>query len=182
MANRKTRRQNQKNKKVEEVQEVKVTESVLNKVIIALTVICILGLFYLLTVYITNKHSDNPTKKDEAESSETAINYEEIMIGKTFSMDSDDYLVIFYDKSNSDISGVYSNLVNTYKGKEDHLSIYSVDMSNTFNKGYTTTEEANTVASKASELLINGPTLIRITNKSIAEYIEGEEDITNYLS
>ena len=26
------------------------------------------------------------------------------------------------------------------------------------------------------------PMIIRITNKSIAEYIEGEEDITNYLS
>lgn len=182
MANRQTRRKNLKKKKIEAAEEIKLNDSILNKIIIALTVICILGLFYLLTLYITNKHSDKNTTEEKTESTETAINYDEIMLGKTFSMNSDDYLVIFYDESNSDISSKYSDLVSKYKEKEDHLNIYKVDMSNTFNKGYATTEESNKAPSKASELLINGPTLVRITNNSLAEYIEGEEEITNYLS
>ena len=54
MANRKTRRKEQKKnskKKVEEL-EVKTKTDMLNKLIIALIVICILSMFYLLTLYI----------------------------------------------------------------------------------------------------------------------------------
>lgn len=181
MANRQTRRKNQKNKKVE-VEETVLTDKMLNKIIIALTVICFLGLFYLLTIYITNKHSDKPSTDENTESSETAINYDKIMLGKSFSMNSNDYLVVFYDTSNSEISGVYDNLINQYKAKPEHLSIYYVDMNNSLNKKYSTTEESNKAPTKASELLINGPTMIRVTDGNLAEYIEGEEAITNYLS
>ena len=175
-------------------EQISITSNIGNKIIVALAVLCILGLFYLLAIYITNKHANDGNESNEAQTTETStdssnksttgssISYDEILVGRSLSMSDDNYLVLFYDSSNEDVSSTYSELISNYKNKEEHLPIYYVDMSNTFNKGYTTTEEANTVASKASELLINGPTLIRITNKSIAEYIEGEEDITNYLS
>lgn len=184
MANRKTRRKEQKKnskKKVEEL-EVKTKTDMLNKLIIALIVICILSMFYLLTLYITNKHSDKNNDAEEAESTETSINYEKILVGNTFTMSDTDYIVVFYDTSNSDISNVYSNLISTYKEKEEHLPIYYVDMNNTLNKKFATTEESNKNPTKASELAINGPTLVRITNSELVEYVEGEEAITGYLS
>ena len=78
MANRQTRRKEQKKKK-EVVEEVKVTsDSILNKIIIGLMVICLLGLFYLLTIYITNKHTDKSDTEETSEKSSVSINYDEI--------------------------------------------------------------------------------------------------------
>ena len=54
-------------------------------------------------------------------------------------------------------------------------------MTNTFNKKYTTTEESNKNPTKASEISVNGPTLMRITNNGLVDYIEGEESIASYL-
>ena len=182
MANRKTRRNNQKNKKVEEKVLEATSSSTLNKVIIALLVICVLGLFYLLTVYITNKHSDKDTSTEETESTEATISYDKILIGKAFSMSDTDYLVLFYDTSNNDISSTYSDLMSKYKEKEDHLPIYYADMNNSFNKKYSTTEESNKAPTKAEELAINGPTLIKISNGGLVDYLEGKEAISGYLS
>ena len=179
MANRQTRR---RNKKKEEVVEITNTSpDILNKIIIGLIVICVLGLFYLLTIYITNKHSDKDTK-EETETSDVSINYDEILIGRAFSMSDEDYIVVLYDSSNNEISTTYSGLISTYKAKEDHLPIYTVNMNNSLNKSYSTTDASNTSPTKASELKVNGPTLIRITNGSLVDYVEGEESITNYLS
>lgn len=181
MANRKTRRKQSKNKKIEEIEIKSTSTDILNKVIISLTIICILGLFYLLTVYITNKHTEKDSS-EEKETTETAIDYEKILVGNSFSMSDTEYLVVYYDTSDADVSKVYRDLVSNYKAKEEHLPIYYVDMNNSLNKKYATTEESNKNPTKASELLINGPTLIRVANNALVEYVEGEEAITNYLS
>lgn len=177
MANRQTRRREMKTVKTEEIETSKV--SVVGIIFVALSVLCILGLFYLLTIYITNKHS-NKNNTTETETTEESINYDKISIGKTFSVSSDDYLVVFYDTSNSDISNTYSNLISTYKAKEEHLPIYYVDMNDSFNKKYTSSE-GNRNATNASELSINGPTLIKVSNNALVDYLEGEESISEYL-
>lgn len=184
MANRQTRRKEQKKKKKEEaIEETKLTkDEILNKVMIALVVICILGLFYLLTIYITNKHTEKDDTEEKNETSEVSIDYDKILIGKTFSMSDSDYIVVLYEKDSDAVSSIYSELISSYKEKEDHLPIYYVDMSNSFNKKYSTTEESNKNPTKASELSINGPTLVRITDKKLVDYLEGEESIRNYLS
>ncbi len=178
MANRKTRRKEQKNtkKKVEEVEVKNTKDDIINKIIIALIVICFLGLFYLLTVYITNKHSEKDSS-EEQESTEKAIDYEKILVGSTFSMSDADYIVVLYDPSNSTVA----DAISAYKSKESHVPIYYADMTNTFNKKYTTTEESNKNPTKASEISVNGPTLMRITNNGLVDYIEGEESIASYL-
>lgn len=178
MANRKARRREKKITKVDEVEEVLNTNTV-QKVFIILIVLCFLGMFYLLTIYITNKHSNN-TEKEEKTTEETSINYDKISIGKTFSINSDEYLVLFYDTS-VEGSSDYANLLNTYKAKEDHLPIYYVDTSDSFAKKYTTTEESNKNPTNASELLVNGVTLLKISNNKLVEYIEGEDQIKEYL-
>lgn len=151
-----------------------------SKFFIVLGILCFLCAFYLLTLYITNKNSTDTTEKDK-ESGEVNISYDEIMVGRTFDMSDGDYLVLYYDMDDENISSIYSGLVSDYKNKEEHLNIYTVDMSSPFNKPYVTDKESNKNPGKASEILVNGPTLIKVSNKQVSDYIEGEEAITNYL-
>lgn len=146
-----------------------------------ITVICILlffGAFYLLTLYITNKNSD---KTDDDKEKVVEISYDTIMLGRSLSMSDGEYLVICYDKSNEDISSTYSSLVSTYKSKSEHLTIYTVDMSNGFNKGYVTDGESNKNPETVDAMAINGPTLIKVNENKVVEYIEGQDAITSYL-
>ena len=95
-------------------------------------------------------------------------------------MSDDSYYVLFYDTTNEEVNNTYSELFNNYKGKEDHIPIYYVDMGNSFNKGFSK-EEANYNPKDESEMAINGPTLIKIDNSQISDYIEGEESIRESL-
>lgn len=180
--NRKNRKVSSNNKNIKKIDGVGgLDPEVWGKIFIVLIVFVVLGLFYLLTLYITNKNEDSSTN-DKKSKEETTISYSNIILGKSFSMSDDDYLVIYYDESDEDTKTTYNNLVSTYKGKDEALPIYIVDMSSAFNKKYVTNEESNKNPNNASELLINGSTLIHFSNQSVSEYIEGEEAITDYLS
>lgn len=153
-----------------------------NKMIIVCVIIIFLALFYLLTLYITSKNSSDSTsgKSTTNVSDDASISYDEILVGRSFSIDSGEYLVIYYDKSDDNISSDYSELVSNYSAKDDHLNIYTVDMSNGLNKKYAS-DDSNDEPTKASELAISGPTLIRFTDGEVAEYLEGLDDISDYL-
>ena len=53
-------------------------------------------------------------------------------------------------------------------------------MSNGLNKKYSG-DESNTNPASASEIIINGPTLIKFSGGSVAEYIEGIDGIKDIL-
>lgn len=168
-----------KTKKVEEeVEKVNYQE----KIIIVLGILIFIILFYLLTLYVTNKHADDDKDKSkEEETTDTvSISYDSILAGTSLSQGKDEYLVLYYDKGNEDIANKYNEILNNYKAKEDHLTIYMVDMSNPLNnksKG----SEANTSPASESDLSITGPTLIKVNNGEVVDYLEGEEDISGYL-
>ena len=190
MAKRKVKSNKRRKEKIEEQREyeeqIKFTTNIGNKVIIALSVLCILGLFFLLAVYITNKHSDdndsNNKEATEVEENTTgnSISYDEIILGRSLSMSDDSYLVVFYDTTNEEINTTYSEIINNYKAKESHLPIYYVDMGNSFNKSHVK-DEANYNPNDESELAITGPTLIKVESSKVVDYIEGEEEIKGYL-
>jgi len=100
--------------------------------IIILVVIGILSIFFLITVHITNNSSDT-TISDNKDNTEAVIQYEEILAGSSFSMNEDSYLVLYYDKSDSDLSSEFSSVVSSYNNKDDALALYSVDMDSAFN-------------------------------------------------
>ena len=190
MAKSKRKSNKSRKEKVEEKKEyeeqIEFTNNIGNKVIIALTTLCILGLFYSLAVYVTNKHSkdEESNKKETTETSETttgsSISYDEILLGRSLSMSDDSYLVVFYDTTNEEINTTYSEIINNYKAKESHLPIYYVDMGNSFNKSHVK-DEANYNPNDESELAITGPTLIKVESSKVVDYIEGEEEIKGYL-
>lgn len=150
------------------------------KVFVAIAVIVFLLLFYLLTLYITNKNSEDETK-DDTEKTEVTISYDNIPLGRSFSMSDDDYYVIYYDVDDEDTADTYKDLISTYNGKEEHLKIYTVNMGNGVNKKQATTEESNKNPQNASELTINGPTLIKYSGHAVSEYYEGKDSITEQL-
>ena len=145
-----------------------------SKIYIVLGIIVFFCLFYLLTIYITNKNTDSESTSEET--SEVTVSYDKIIAGRSFSMGDGEYLVLYYDNTDEDLS----NKVNEIKSNYNALKIYTVDMHDALNKVYKS-EEANTHPTNASEIKINGPTLIKFANGEVADYIEGIDSISNYL-
>ena len=175
------RKSNQNKQNVKKIENMGGFDGDIKGVIfVVVGVLVFLSLFYLLTVLILNKDKKSDKKQDDT--TETVISYDKILLGRSLSMSDGEYLVIYYDASNDEISSTYSSLVSTYNSKEEHLKIYTVDMSNSFNSKYVTDGESNKEPSSVSDFAINGPTLIKVSENRVAEYIEGEEGITSYLS
>lgn len=179
----KTNRQTTK-KNIEE--EEKDTFDFAKKGIIAVIVLFIFFSFYILTLYITSKHNEEDSTTDYPETEEqtpasTATSYENIMLGRSLSMSDADYYVICYDKT-ADNASNFSSIINNYTSLDEHLDIYSVDLSSSFNKKYLTEGESNKNPTDTSSFAINGPTLFKVSNHAVVDYVEGEEEISNYLS
>ena len=164
-------------KKIDSVSSI--DTGIANKLYVVGGVLVFLLAFYLLTVYVTRSKEQ---KKNDKEEETVNIAYDKTILGRSLSMDDEEYFVIYYDYTNEELSNTYSGLINGYKAKTNHLPIYSVDMSNMFNKAYITDGESNKNPANESELLINGPTLIVVKDKAVTGYIEGQEAITNYLN
>lgn len=172
-----------------------VDSDIFGKIIMVCIVICVFCAFYFLTVFISkdnsnsssnsnnsssNSSNSSSTSSSSSSSSNASISYDNIIIGRSFSMDEAAYLVLYYDGSDSDLSSTVGTLVSTYKNKDSHLPIYKVDMSDGLNKNYTS-EESNTNPSSVEDLHINGITLIKFVDNKVDEYIEGQDSISDYL-
>lgn len=161
------------NKKIEK-QSSGVENYWLKIVKILFLVLIFLSAFYLLTIAIVgNDSSDNKPV-------ETAIQYEEILAGSSFTMRESEYLVVYYDFTDEELSEL-SSVITSYSYLEDSLKLYTVDMSNGFNSNYLTEDKSNKTPEVAEDLAINGPTLIKIKEGKVTEYIEELDSIIEYL-
>ena len=133
-------------------------------------VLVIVGLFYLFAVYITNKPQTINIPEEN-------ISYEQITAGSTFNRSDFEYIVLFYSReNNADITSKISN----YKVK-NNIEVYYVDLDDAINNSVIS-ETSNKEATKASELKVTNPTLIRIKKGKIVDYIEGQNNVVNYIS
>lgn len=154
--------------------------SLKTKIIVAVGFILFLALFYLLAVHITNKNA-NSTSSNTKDNATTSSDYSEILFGSTFNRSESEYLVLYYDMSDSDLYSTLNSAITDYSTKEESLTIYTVDMSNMYNKTYVTDGETNSAPRNIDELRINGPTLIKISNGVVGGYIEGTDSIKEFL-
>lgn len=153
--------------------ETSVSKELLKVLRVIFAVIVVLGAFYLLTVAILG----NGDTKDEVK--EATIQYEEILAGSSFDMKEDKYVVCYFDYSDEELGELTSVLSNySYNGK---YRLYTVNMNNGFNKKFASDDKSNKNPESASELLINGPTLIKFADGKVEQYYEGVEAITGYL-
>lgn len=145
---------------------------------IILVVLVLFGIFYLITAHITN--DDSSTTTSDTSSTEIEIQYDEILVGSSFDMNDKEYIVVYYDKSDSELLSSISGSITTYTSKEDSLNVYEADLSNSFNKKFVD-DVSNSSPSSSSELSFNGPTLIKFSDGKVVDYIEGEDSILDYL-
>lgn len=140
-------------------------------------VLLIFGGMYLVTTMILN-HSDS--SNDFTQQEKTEIQYDEILLGTTFKMKDQEYLVLFYDKG-LDSENTYGDFLSNYEAKEEKLPIYHVDLGNVMNRSCLS-DESNRSATNAKELRINDATLIRLKNHKIEEYLVGQEEISKFFN
>ncbi len=168
-------RQRTNAKKNETVEEESL--KIQDKIFVVFCILMFFAAFYLLTIYITHKNSD--TKENET-TEESSFSYSEILFGRSLSMNKKEYMVIFYDSKNEEIASTCSELVSNYRSNHT-TSLYFVNMGISFNSQYTTEEETNKNPESIQDLRINGPTVIKVVDKKVVEYVEGLDDVTNYL-
>ncbi len=129
----------------------------------------IIGIF--ITKEIDFKNDDTQEKE------EVSVDNETIMIGQLFDQKENEYYVLIYDFSDEVLS--VSSWLSVYENSSNSLPVYKVDSSKKFNSKYIVKENSNSEAKTLSELKVISPTLIKITNDNISEYVEGEENIKN---
>ena len=173
MANKRNQKKNDRSEVVTSTEM-----SFRGKVFVAIGVLVFFLAFYGITLVLTK----NDEEKKEEEDTSVQISYDEILLGRSLSMGNDPYYVIYYDSTDENISGDFSTLVSNYRNKEGSIGLYFVDMSKSFNKKFSTTEESNKTPESTSAMKINGPTIIRVVDGHVAEYIEGKDAITTLLS
>lgn len=164
--NSKKIQKNIKNNVVKKKEEYKEKNQIINLVkIIAIILITVTIITATATIIQKNYKLDNEE--------ETSIT-NEILAGQTFNRSEEEYYVAFYDfNSDESLESTISNIENT--------KIYKVDLSNAMNKQIIG-ETSNKKAESSDELKIKETTLIQIKNGKISNYIEGYENITNYLN
>ena len=168
-------RQRTKVKKNETVEEESL--KLQDRIFVVFCILMFFLAFYLLTLYITHKNSD--TKENDT-TEETSFSYDEIIFGRSLSMDQKEYMVIFYDNNNEEVASSCRELVSNYRSNHSD-SLYFVDMGIAFNSQYVTEEETNKSPESIQDLRINGPTVIKVVDKKVVEYVEGLDNVTNYL-
>jgi hypothetical protein len=143
---------------------------------ILLTVVISFTIVYVIVIILGNNgvFEEGYTKP---EISESTISYEDILYSKVFDMNDSEYYVIFSKFDNSEYNIYIYNLLKNYS---KDIKIYKVDLSDGLNKGVIS-DTSNKKATKASQLKINTDTLIKIKNKKIVKYIEGDEAIGEEL-
>ena len=172
-------KRNQKKKKNDKSEVATSTEmSFRGKVFVVIGVLVFFLAFYGVTLILTK----NDEEKKEEEDTSVQISYDEILLGRSLSMGNNPYYVIFYDSTDESISGDFSTLVSNYRNKADSINLYFVDMSKSFNKKFSTNEESNKTPENTSVMKINGPTIIRVVDGQVSDYIEGKDAITTLLS
>ena len=176
--NKKTNKTKRKVEEKNKIENVGSFDTDIFKVIyIVLGVICIFCIFYLITIFVLNK-DENTTKTDE----EVEISLDTTIVGRSFSMPEDKYYVLYYDAKDEAVSEEYSSTITNYiySTSEDHVKLYTVDMSDALNKKYVS-EESKSMPEKVSDIAIKGTTLMVIEKGKVVEYTEDKTRIEELL-
>ena len=129
--------------------------------------------YLLIGIFVNGTIFNN--KEEEKE--EVVINNEYILAGQIFDQKEEAYYVLVYNKNEK------NQFIDSWKGKysgtTDALPIYIVDISNALNNSFIVEKDSNPNPTGYDDLKIKSPTLLKIENKAVVEYVEGSENIEN---
>lgn len=140
---------------------------------LAVTLLIFVLVYFLIGVFYTKEIK---FKNDEKENKEDVmVDNSIILLGQLFDQAGDEYYVLIYDFSDEVLS--LKSWLSVYQGKSDTIKVYKVDSSKKFNDKYIVKENSNKDATLLDDLKVISPTLIKVSNGKISEYIEGEDNI-----
>ena len=146
---------------------------------ITIGVLIVLGLVYFSTAILSGEIK---LKKEKKKEEITTIDYKNIIAGEAFNRSPIDYYVLFY-RSSDTFGSYYKDLVESYKTKSDSLPFYFVDLDDKLNKDYLIEEDTNEYKkpSGIDDLKVLNPTIIRIRNKQVFDFISGRENVLKFF-
>lgn len=181
------KKKQQKNKQTEkfvatEIKQNKMANEDYQKIrAFIIVLIIVLGLVSLLFFFngklVTKDLDDNSTTT----TNEPSYDESTILGSDIFKQSDKEYMVLLFDSSDKESGMLYSGLFNTYKGK---IPLYGVDASNKMNAAFfnETIENENTKPTKASEVIVKGPRVLVIKDKTVTSYISEKQEIVEKLS
>lgn len=166
-----------KNKKVIGNTPAHYNEDVVRIVKIGVVVLVCFAIIFIATDLI-NKYRNKKVEE------EVEIQKVEILMGETFEKTDSEYIVVYYDFDDKINADLYSMLVELYTSAIRPVPMYKVDLSKSFGQKYIAKEDeqSNPNPTALSNLKVKGATLIRIKDKQVINYIEGKDNIKNYIN
>ncbi len=144
-----------------------------NLIKIIIIVLLIAGIFYGLTILIT-KNKKN-TSSSTGNTTNTDIQYTEILLGSLYNQKENEYYVLV--ETESDYLTL-SSIVNTYHKKAEAIKLYISNLDDAMNKKY----KGETSNFENQYPTFSKSTLLKIANGEIVEHIEGTSDIQKKLA
>jgi len=139
------------------------------KLIILIVIIAVVFLmFYAITTIFTKDNHDDIFNNDL---NTNEIQYDEIIVGNMFDKAGEYYVLLKEDDHYSDL---FESYVTTIKANH---KIYTVDLSNAFNKSYI----ADEYSYDKNNFKTKGTLLVEIKDGKIKEHYESKEDILKKL-
>ena len=148
--------------------------SIKHMIMAVLIIIIILGLFYGLTILITNK-KQTKTNNEEIKNNDAVIDYDKILAQNIFSKKDASYYV-FASFSNDEKLTTYNSTIAKYQSTTNAIKIYDVDLDDAMNSSYIG-NESNFID---GNIVFSETTLLKIENGIIVNVYQGE-DINNAL-
>lgn len=146
--------------------------SKLIKIVLIVTLIIIV--FYGVTVVVTKKAKEAAEEKNKQA---VEIQYDSIMLGSMLNIDGS-YYVLIEDQDDIRLSE-YTTLIQTIKANDDAPTIYTADLSSSFNKEYLA-DESN-YDSNMENFKVKGTTLVRVSDHKITDVYDNHDAIVNKL-
>ena len=139
------------------------------KIVVAIVVLVLV--FTLITNLVINKNNKTKTTSD--------IQYSKIIVGNILNRSEESYYVLVENKEDSNLA-IYESYIATYKNKEEHLMIYTVDLDAGFNESFKS-EQSNLEVSNISDIRFSQTSLLKIENGKITTATDNSEEIINIL-
>jgi hypothetical protein len=164
-----------KREKHNKIKNLTPQDEVTKAVRIFFIVIIVLILTYLISGIVTGEIKF----KDDIE--KATIQYDEILIGTSFTQKEAEYYVLMYNYENDDNATTYQSYVSSYEQTDTALKIYYANLNVSLNKIYIS-DNVNYNPTKASEVRVSDATIIKISNGQLSLFITGKEKVLSYLS
>lgn len=137
-------------------------------IVILVVVLCVGGIYFLTRVFVTKDLFSDDTEDEVVAGS---INYDVTIMGQIFNRPYDEYYVAIYNYEEMSYATDMSMLVYNYTNKDEHLHIYSVDLSNVMNIDFYDPENVDTKVKTLDNLKVGDMTLLKIKKGKISKFI-----------